>query len=673
MRIARSVGDNLRAAVHAAAAAMLSVPAVLSAAILLLVAAGPAQAQLGFTEFALSDSLLNSSPSTDFWIASAAPADVDADGDLDLLVAGYYVVYNESVDDLLILYRNDGPINSTTWTWTPIELDATDLYFTRADIAWADYDSDGDQDALVGAMAASVLYRNDGGTLVRTPTVLPAYREDGDFLTMDLHSISWADYDQDGDYDLLLPSVVEGFNWVPGKLLRNDGAGEGDAWVFTEAVASPLPIAPNAVSVWADQEGDGDLDLLLGNISPYGDSFLEIYRNEDGALTLADTGLAHIRYGMADWGDIDNDGDFDIVYGGNIDLPDGTGETVVRILRNDGPGVHTPIDVVHDFESPAEPWLGFSAVTWADYDSDGDADLLISGEWLGDGEIVGRAIVYGNTGGNFAPASEPLPAPVAGNAGGAFAWFDTDKDGDLDYFVAGGYYVEGGQGLIEARTQLFRNDALLNNARPSTPEGLGVEIEGDDVTFLWMPSDDDHTPEGALTYELELIPEGSGARSFRSAPAGLDPSSESVRPEPGNVSANTSWTLKNLEPGTYFWTVRAVDSAFNGSPAATGTFTLGAADAGEPVVSIRDLTLSEPRPNPAAGKVSFGLSLAREQAVTVSVHDLSGRQVALLGRGALSPGVHAFSFEGADLPSGTYFVRASSEAGTTVRRVTILR
>ena len=50
-----------------------------------------AQSQLGFTEFALTDTTLNSDPSTDFWIASAAPADVDADGDLDLLVAGYYV------------------------------------------------------------------------------------------------------------------------------------------------------------------------------------------------------------------------------------------------------------------------------------------------------------------------------------------------------------------------------------------------------------------------------------------------------------------------------------------------------------------------------------------------------------------------------------------------------
>lgn len=86
-------------------------------------------------------------------------------------------------------------------------------------------------------------------------------------------------------------------------------------------------------------------------------------------------------------------------------------------------------------------------MTWADYDSDGDIDLLVRGEWLGQGEIFGRSEVYVNNGGAFTLGSEPLPAPLMGNAGGAFTWFDVDSDGDLDYFVAGGYEVPGGNGL----------------------------------------------------------------------------------------------------------------------------------------------------------------------------------------------------------------------------------
>jgi hypothetical protein len=129
---------------------------------LVLTAAG-AEAQLGFTEFALSDSTLNSSPTTDFWIASAAPADADADGDLDLLVAGYYVVYwtpedPGSVEDKLTLYRNDGPLDESTWTFTPVPVDAGGLSFTAADLAWGDYDGDGDADVAVAATGALALW-----------------------------------------------------------------------------------------------------------------------------------------------------------------------------------------------------------------------------------------------------------------------------------------------------------------------------------------------------------------------------------------------------------------------------------------------------------------------------------------------------------------------------------
>ncbi len=533
----------------------------------------PAHAQLGFTEFALSDPDLNSSPETDFWIASAAPADIDGDGDLDLLVAGYFVVYFQSVEHRLTLYRNDGPASATTWNLTPVPLDTSGLYFNAADLAWGDYDNDGDPDVAVGGYTTPIaLFRNDAGVLVRTSTVLPEYLEDSGFSTLDLHSITWVDNDNDGDLDLLIPSVPDQFNYQPTQLWRNDGPGTGDAWTFTDT-GTALPAAANAVSAWSDLEGDGDLDLLLANVSPYGDNFMNVYRNDAGTMQLASSGLAFIRYGMADWGDVDDDGDLDIVYAGNIDLPNGTGETIVRILFGDAQGGYTPFDVVHEFESPTEPWLDFTAVTWADYDSDGDKDLLVSGEWLGNGEIFGRSLVYANSAGAFAPASEPLPAPIAGNAGGAFTWFDIDSDGDLDYFVAGAYYVPGGNGLVEARAQLFRNDAAAPNTAPSAPGNLNATSGGSaSVQLTWNAPSDDATPVGSLTYDLEITLPGGGSASAR------------VLPEPGNVDTNTSWTVRDLAPGPYSWSVRALDSAFNGSARAVGTFTV-AGNVGTPFCS----------------------------------------------------------------------------------------
>ncbi|MFN8178891.1 MAG: T9SS type A sorting domain-containing protein [bacterium] len=635
-------------------------PAIAVLAAVALVAA-PARAQLGFTEFALTDTTLNSSPDTDFWIASAAPADVDADGDLDLLVAGYYVVYFGSVEDRLTLYRNDGPADAATWALTPVPLDATDLYLSSADLAWGDYDNDGDPDVAVASRFNTCLFRNDGGALVRTSTVLPAYEEDNGFTEMDLHSLSWADVDNDGDLDLLVPSAIDAssFDRLPAALLRNDGPGAGDAWTFTD-VGAGLPIAPNAVSAFGDLEGDGDMDLFLTNVSPYGDNFMTTWRNDAGTFSPADTGLAFIRYGMADWGDMDNDGDLDIVYGGNMDVG-GFGETVVRILRRDGPGTYTPIDVVHEFQSVDEPWLDFSAVTWADYDSDGDADLLVSGEWLGNGEIFGRAMVYVNQNGTFAAGSEPLPAPIAGNAGGAFTWFDVDGDGDLDYFVAGAYYVPDGNGLLEARTQLFRNDATAPNAAPSVPGGLRAVASAGGVALAWNAASDDRTPAAALTYDLQVVPLGAPAGPGRALP------------QPGSVGGNKSWTLRGLEPGQYAWSVRTLDNAFNASTPAHGTFSIGGVGVALPASPPPRWALSAPRPNPFAAESRVTLAVDREQVVHVSVYDVLGRRVAVLHDGPLATGPHSFLLDGRGLPSGTYFIRAKGEDRSDVRRVTLLR
>src|SRR4051812_33166809 len=53
--------------------------------------------------------LFTTDEDTDFWINAVAPADVDADGDLDLALLGFYVVYNESVEDILVVFKNEGP------------------------------------------------------------------------------------------------------------------------------------------------------------------------------------------------------------------------------------------------------------------------------------------------------------------------------------------------------------------------------------------------------------------------------------------------------------------------------------------------------------------------------------------------------------------------------------
>ncbi len=100
---------------------------------------------------------------------------------------------------------------------------------------------------------------------------------------------------------------------------------------------------------------------------------------------------------------------------------------------------------------------------------------------------------------------------------------------------------------------------------PSAPSFLNAQVDEDDgtVVFWWNPAIDDLTPEDALTYDLRLYRDGSSI------------STAGTLPEPGSLSAVAEWRLAGLPDGLYTWTLRAVDSAYNGGEAAEGSFVVG--------------------------------------------------------------------------------------------------
>ncbi len=546
----------------------------------LLLFASLATAQPTFTEVSpLTDPLWVTDENSDFWINAVAPADVDGDGDLDLAVIGFYVVYFVSAEPRLVLFLNEGVGPDGRWVFTQREVALNGLTAGASDLAWGDFDNDGDPDLAVGSNGATVIYRNDGGFLTALPNVLPPYFEDSSYeAAYDLRSLSWADIDNDGDLDLLIPSVLEpGTFEYRTRVARNDGSDGAGGWLFTEISVGLDPTA-HAQTAWADDDGDGDLDLFVLNIDNYsGGGFLRRYENLGGVFVGQDLLDITVYRGVADWGDYDGDGDMDIVVAGNIQEPDGTFNTVLRVYRNDGNGVYFPITL----PMPNTNWLDFHAVSWADYNSDGVMDLLVTGSFVGDGEIVGGSEIYVGSGGTFVPTGANLSAPIESiGRGGTFSWFDIDGDGDLDYLVAGAYFVPGGNGLVEAQIHLYRNDTPGANAPPSAPSALSSTDLGNGTVLLsWNPATDDTTAGAALTYELEIAP----SAGFPSQ-AALVPGQGQRLPEPGNVSALTKWKLSGLSAGTYDWTVRAVDSAFNGGPRASGTFTVTLPP--EPIVAI---------------------------------------------------------------------------------------
>jgi hypothetical protein len=396
-----------------------------------------------------------------------------------------------------------------------------------------DFDGDGDLDILAFDSESAVLYRNEEGAF---SAFALAFDKPLVFANSDLDAARMGDFDNDGDEDVLVAvddGSYGGFGAV--YLFKNDRG------VFATSGESRGPVYQIGTPAVADHDNDGDLDIVITGLDSYiykaeGSSLLE---NTGSSFNLSDKDLPETSFGVPVWGDIDGDGDQDLVLSGGIygiDGPAGIGGSHTLVLRNDGNSVFTQMAQI-------QPPVNGHAVL-GDYDNDGDLDLFLSG--------TGLSTLYENRKTSFV------------NIAGAFdqldvrhtALGDYDNDGDLDALITG--LTEEG-----AVTRLFRNEQTNPNEAPGAPAGLNITIDGFSATFGWDAATDPETPAEGLSYNLRIGTQ-PGQDDVMAAHA-LENGAR-LLPGTGNAQQNTSWPLYDLPEGTYYWSVQAVDAGFRGSP-----------------------------------------------------------------------------------------------------------
>ena len=231
---------------------------------------------------------------------TASFADYDKDGLVDIYIT------NSEGDKRNLLYRNTGNNNFTkiTATW----LDESKL--SRAAV-WADYDNDGDQDLYVANENESTnsLFRNENGSnnFVKV-TNDPSVQESQSSMTA-----SWGDVNNDGFQDLFVGNAGY-FQTQNNRLFINNGNGG-----FTAAPNGPIN-TDNGCSYgsgFADYDNDGDLDLLVSNGFCNAPIVNFLYENDGNGqfsrnLNALSDFTTPCSFGMA-WGDLDNNGFQDIV------------------------------------------------------------------------------------------------------------------------------------------------------------------------------------------------------------------------------------------------------------------------------------------------------------------------------------------------------------------------
>ncbi|MEA2077381.1 MAG: T9SS type A sorting domain-containing protein [Candidatus Marinimicrobia bacterium] len=381
--------------------------------------------------------------------------DIDKDGDLDLITGGYTGIQ---------LYDNTG--NAVSADFSKVNDFFSGLSVgTNPIVDMGDIDDDGDLDMVVGLSESGIVkfYINSGSDTAAI------------FLESSVQTIGdiglyaypvFCDPDSDGDLDILCGR--DGYNFT---YYQNTGSAASASWQVNSSVFSGLGGDSYFNSpAMVDINGDGNEDLIYGNYA----GPLIYYRNSGTTSSPAWTENTTLFGGVIDVGgastpffiDRDNDGD--------LDMFSGTQMGDVKLYRNDGTTTAATFKYVKTYTALKHSI--YSSVSVAEATADGLVDALV-------GDLSGNIYYHSGTSSGFLYQNNAL---TIGNIGdwSAPRFIDMDKDGDQDIVAGNGdgyltYFENQGSSTQPLWSEIFNYFDSLDVGNNCVPAFADLDFDGD--------------------------------------------------------------------------------------------------------------------------------------------------------------------------------------------------